>query len=260
MRLAWFFVLSVSLHAAALVYPVSFGGRSQEKFIQITILPEPEGGGAGDQGSGVPRPAQVRSRAVPRPASSVQPAAETKPSKDSQRQPARAEAVPKLTDNVAFFSSLATDSGTNNAQLSNAAGQRDPGSGAATGGSGGGSGVGSLGTGSGIGSGNGSGAGSGGGEIGLTQVRYRDTPRPDYPESARREGRQGSVLLRVLVDEQGRSKKVEINSSSGSEALDRAAAEAIKRWRFIPARYGDKAVESWIRIPIDFSLVDGNSR
>ena len=258
MRLAWFFVLSVSLHAAALVYPVSFGGRSQEKFIQIAILPEPEGGGASDQGSGVPCPAQIRSRAVPRPASSVQPAAKTKPSDDSQRQPARAEAVPKLTDNVAFFSSLATDSGTNNAQ-SNAAGQRDFGSGAATGGSGGG-GVRSLGTGSGIGSGNGSGAGSGGGEIGLTQVRYRDTPRPDYPESARREGRQGSVLLRVLVDEQGRSKKVEINSSSGSEALDRAAAEAIKRWRFIPARYGDKAVESWIRIPIDFSLVDGISR
>jgi protein TonB len=49
---------------------------------------------------------------------------------------------------------------------------------------------------------------------------------------------------------------VEINRSSGSEALDRAAAEAIKRWRFIPARYGDKAVESWIRIPIEFRLAD----
>jgi periplasmic protein TonB len=259
MRLASFFVLSVSLHAAALVYPVSFDRRSQEQFIQVTILPEAEGGGAGDQGSGGHRPAQVRSRALPRPTSNVHPAAESKPS-HSQRQPVRPEAVPKLSDNnVAFFSSLATAPGTSNASPSDAPGQNDSGSGAATGGSGG-SGVGSSGAGSGSGNGNGSGAGSGGGEIALTQVRYGDTPRPDYPESARREGRQGSVLLRVLVDEQGRSKKVEINSSSGSEALDRAAAEAIKRWRFIPAHHGDKAVESWIRIPIDFSLVGANSR
>jgi protein TonB len=41
--------------------------------------------------------------------------------------------------------------------------------------------------------------------------------------------------------------------------LDRAAAEAIKRWRFHPARYGDKAVESWLRIPIEFRLADAKS-
>ena len=93
----------------------------------------------------------------------------------------------------------------------------------------------------------------------LIQARYTETPRPVYPESARNEGREGRVLLRVLVDDHGRSKQVEINNSSGSEVLDRAAAEAIKRWRFIPARYGDKAVESWIRIPIDFSLADRKS-
>ncbi len=45
MRLASFFIFSVSLHAAALVYPVSFGGRSQASLIQVTILPiEQEGG------------------------------------------------------------------------------------------------------------------------------------------------------------------------------------------------------------------------
>ena len=101
--------------------------------------------------------------------------------------------------------------------------------------------------------------GSSGNGTASTQARYRDTPRPDYPESARREGREGRVLLRVLVDDQGRSKQVEINSSSGSEALDRAAAEAIKRWRFHPARYGDKPVESWLRIPIEFRLADAKS-
>src|SRR6185503_6865499 len=90
-----------------------------------------------------------------------------------------------------------------------------------------GNGYGSAGTGFGLGSGNPAGPYQTG--IALTQARVRDTPRPEYPENARREGREGRVLLRVLVDDQGRSKKVEINSSSGSEALDRAAAEAIKR-------------------------------
>jgi periplasmic protein TonB len=65
--------------------------------------------------------------------------------------------------------------------------------------------------------------------------------------------------LRVLVDDQGRTKTVEINSSSGNDALDRAAAEAVKRWHFQPARYDDRAVESWLRIPIEFRLADAKS-
>ncbi|MGE5301695.1 MAG: energy transducer TonB [Alphaproteobacteria bacterium] len=106
----------------------------------------------------------------------------------------------------------------------------------------------------------GSGAGSGGGfshsDSRLTQVRYRETPKPPYPERARKEGQQGRVLLRVLVDQEGRSKSVDVIRSSGSEILDRAAAEAIKLWRFSPARDGDKPVESWVRIPIDFRLTE----
>jgi protein TonB len=41
--------------------------------------------------------------------------------------------------------------------------------------------------------------------------------------------------------------------------LDRAAAEAIQRWRFYPARYGDWPIESWLRIPIEFRLADAKS-
>jgi protein TonB len=57
-----------------------------------------------------------------------------------------------------------------------------------------------------------------------------------------------------LVDEQGRTKQVEINGSSGNDALDRSAAEAVKRWRFSPARYGDSPTASWVKIPVDFRL------
>jgi protein TonB len=111
-------------------------------------------------------------------------------------------------------------------------------------------------TGSGLGQGN-SGTGHG---TNWTQPRYRETPRPIYPESARHKGQEGTVLLRVLVDDEGRAKSVEINQSSGDDSLDRAARDAIQRWRFIPARHGEKAVESWIRIPVDFRLADSNAR
>ncbi len=92
----------------------------------------------------------------------------------------------------------------------------------------------------------------------FVQVRYAYSPKPEYPDGARREGKEGRVLLRVLVDAEGRSKSIQVTGSSGNEALDQSAAEAIKRWRFSPARYGDEPVASWVRIPIDFRLTEPN--
>jgi len=108
----------------------------------------------------------------------------------------------------------------------------------------------------GIGSGFGNGQDSSPSKALLTQARYRETPKPAYPDAARRDGHEGRVLLRVLIDDQGKSKAVEINRSSGSYALDHAATDAIKLWRFHPARAGDKPVESWVSIPIEFQLKD----
>lgn len=93
----------------------------------------------------------------------------------------------------------------------------------------------------------------------LVKAAYRTTTKPDYPERARREGKEGRVLLHVLVDEEGRSKTVEVDTSSGSDMLDQAAREAIKKWRFSPARQGEKAVASWVKIPIDFRLTDARN-
>lgn len=102
----------------------------------------------------------------------------------------------------------------------------------------------------------GTGAGDGLGGYGFARVSYAYNPRPSYPEVARSEGWQGTVILRVLVDQEGRSRAVEVSRSSGFEALDRAALETVKSWRFHPARYGQKRVESWVRIPIVFSLAE----
>lgn len=79
-------------------------------------------------------------------------------------------------------------------------------------------------------------------------------PKPPYPASARRDGEQGTVVLKVMVTPEGAAGHVELAQSSGSAALDRAALDTVKRWRFVPARRGDQAVEGWVRVPVEFRL------
>jgi protein TonB len=258
MRLVSFFALSLALHATALVYPVSFGGRSRAQFIQVTILPtEQEGSGGGGEGNGMPaRRGDSKSHGAAPLAAEKR--IESKHLTDPEPQPLAGSTITTVSDSSIALLSAIPNSEIVGATISSVSGNVANGSGTGSGGTG--AGLGSSGTGFGRGSGNGNGSGSSANGIALTQAHYRDTPKPDYPESARREGREGRVLLRVLVDAQGRSKQVEINSSSGSEALDRAATETIKRWHFHPARYGDQPVESWLRIPIEFSLADARPR
>ena len=93
-------------------------------------------------------------------------------------------------------------------------------------------------------------------EVVFAQAGYAYNPKPQYPEEARREGWEGVVLLRVLVDSEGGPESIELSRSSGFETLDQAAVQSVKSWRFHPARYGDQRVESWVKIPIIFRLAD----
>ncbi|MFS8776201.1 energy transducer TonB [Synechococcus sp. W65.1] len=79
-------------------------------------------------------------------------------------------------------------------------------------------------------------------------------PPPPYPPQARRLGQQGQVLLRAKVNAQGQVQQVEIASSSGFPALDRAAQEAVQRWEFSPALRNNVPIESWVVVPIQFTL------
>jgi len=83
---------------------------------------------------------------------------------------------------------------------------------------------------------------------------YLNNPRPGYPALSRRLREEGQVTLRVLVSPDGQPAQVELRTSSGSDRLDRAAREAVARWRFVPARRGDIAIESWVLVPIVFKL------
>ena len=116
--------------------------------------------------------------------------------------------------------------------------------------------------GSGAASGQGSGLGGSGGGSGSggegTQPRfdadYLHNPRPVYPPMSRRMGEEGKVFLRVRVEADGRPSQVEIKTSSGSLRLDQAAEDAVRRWRFIPAKRGGEAVSAWVIVPISFNL------
>ncbi len=85
-------------------------------------------------------------------------------------------------------------------------------------------------------------------------MAYLNNPAPDYPALSRRLGEEGRVLLRVLVDAKGLAQQVEIKASSGSRRLDQAATEAVKKWRFIPAKRGNQPIVGWALVPINFQL------
>jgi periplasmic protein TonB len=78
--------------------------------------------------------------------------------------------------------------------------------------------------------------------------------RPSYPSNARRLGIQGTTLLSVFVAVDGRVADVVVKQSAGHPDLDQAAADAVKRWRFEPARRGNEAVSMWVLLPVEFRL------
>lgn len=85
---------------------------------------------------------------------------------------------------------------------------------------------------------------------------YLDNPKPRYPALSRKLGEQGRVMLLVRVGADGLPLEVRVDAGSGFPRLDNAALEAVRRWKFSPARLGEQAVAGSVRVPIDFSLKD----
>jgi periplasmic protein TonB len=78
--------------------------------------------------------------------------------------------------------------------------------------------------------------------------------RPAYPAAPRRLGIQGTTMLRVHILADGRIGDVRVEHSAGHPDLDQAAMEAVRRWRFEPARRGAEAVAMWVLLPVEFRL------
>lgn len=98
----------------------------------------------------------------------------------------------------------------------------------------------------------GGGSGDGFGYLARPLGGYQIKPR--YPDSARRVGAHGVTLLKVRVLENGNVGEILVERSAGHPDLDRSAAEAIKKWRFEPARRGNEPVAVWVLLPVRFQL------
>jgi periplasmic protein TonB len=100
----------------------------------------------------------------------------------------------------------------------------------------------------------GGGVGSGDALSGLARPVGGYQVKPLYPESARKAGAQGITLLKLRVLENGKVGEVQIEQSAGHPDLDMAAADAVRRWLFEPARMGKQPVAVWVLLPVKFEL------
>jgi protein TonB len=90
--------------------------------------------------------------------------------------------------------------------------------------------------------------------VSIDGADYLRPPSPRYPVAAKRARVQGVVLLRVLIDREGRPCEVRVHRSSGSEQLDAAARESVLQALFKPYRENGESRSAQVIIPIEFSL------
>lgn len=89
----------------------------------------------------------------------------------------------------------------------------------------------------------------------LTPPRLVEAPDPHYPDEELGSGRTPIVVLHVTLDATGAVQEAHVDDTAG-EAFDREALAAVRRWRFEPARRGDRAIAARVRVEVRFSLPD----
>lgn len=77
-----------------------------------------------------------------------------------------------------------------------------------------------------------------------------ETPRPPYPESVRG-CVQGVVVLRAVVAEDGTVRDVKVLKGLPL-GLTEVAVEAVRRWRYAPARLDGRPVDVYIDLVVPF--------
>jgi protein TonB len=87
-----------------------------------------------------------------------------------------------------------------------------------------------------------------------TNADYLQNPPPAYPPISRRLREQGKVLLHVQISAQGAALDAQVKRSSGYDRLDRAALDAVLKWRYVPGKRGGVPETMWFDVPVDFVL------
>jgi len=79
-------------------------------------------------------------------------------------------------------------------------------------------------------------------------------PTPDYPAAALNAGLEGDVIVRLQIDANGKVSQASVVGHEGGvdPALDKAAIEALRQWRFQPAMRDGRAINSIVQVPVEF--------
>lgn len=90
--------------------------------------------------------------------------------------------------------------------------------------------------------------------VSISASYAKNNQKPEYPAMSRRLNEQGTVVLLVLVLEDGTAGKVDIKKSSGFPLLDDAAKVAVIQWHFIPAKIDGQPISESYNLSIPFVL------
>src|SRR5579864_8064797 len=114
-----------------------------------------------------------------------------------------------------------------------------------------------LGTGQGSGIGDGSGGGTGGGPYqpgnGIDPPTLLREVKPAYTDEARRRAIEGNVILQIIVRADGSVGEVRVVHTLAA-GLEERAVDAVRQWRFSPARHQGAPVDVLVEVSVGFSM------
>jgi periplasmic protein TonB len=77
---------------------------------------------------------------------------------------------------------------------------------------------------------------------------------PQYPSALLKKGIGGKAVVSCVIDAKGSIVSTKIKQSSGQPELDKAALQAVSRWKFRPAKRGGKPFQATCNIPFTFEV------
>ena len=92
-------------------------------------------------------------------------------------------------------------------------------------------------------------------EPGVTQPKIKYLAEKKYPDSAKKAGKEGKVLLKVTIDEKGIPRDIVALTNLGY-GLEEAAITMLRKSTFRPATKGGEPISLEVEIPVDFRLKD----
>lgn len=86
------------------------------------------------------------------------------------------------------------------------------------------------------------------------QPRLTHAPAPLYPPQAKNRGLEAEILVRMVIDAQGRVVRANIVSQKHTDVFGQTTLDAVKKWRFKPGKKAHQAVLCEVEVPVSFSL------